>query len=52
LLEVAIGLALRYAAVSRQLVDGIGGLIDAQQQLARAIEALGFLGFAGAWHLS
>jgi hypothetical protein len=27
-------------------------LIDMQQQIARAIEALCFLGFAGAWHLS
>ena len=38
-------------AVSRQLFDSIGELIHTQQQLARAIEALGFLRFAGARHL-
>ena len=52
LLEVTIGLTRRYGAVPRQLLDRIGELIDTQQQVARAIEALGFLGFAGAWHLS
>jgi len=52
LLEVAIGLTRRNGAVSRQLFDSIGELIHTQQQLARAIEALGFLRFAGARHLS
>jgi hypothetical protein len=27
-------------------------LIDTQQKIPRAIETFGFLGFAGAWHLS
>ena len=35
-----------------QLFDCIGELIDMPQQFARAIEALGFLDLAGAWHLS
>jgi hypothetical protein len=52
LFEVAIGLAGRYGAVLRQLLDRIGELIHTPQQVARAIEALGFLGLAGAWHLS
>ena len=52
LFEVAIGLARRYGAVPRQLLDRNGKLIDVQQQIARAVEALGFLGLAGAWHLS
>ena len=52
LFEVAIGLTRRYGAVLHQLLDRIGELIDVQQQVARAIEALGFLGLAGAWHLS
>ena len=37
--------------MSRQLLDSIVELIDTQQKIPRAIEALGFLGFAGAWHL-
>jgi hypothetical protein len=52
LFEVAIGLTGRYGAVLRQLLDCIGELIDMPQQVARAIEALGFLSLAGAWHLS
>jgi hypothetical protein len=52
LFEVAIGLTRRDRAVARQLLDRIGELIDMQQQVARAIEALGFLRLAGAWHLS
>ena len=52
LFEVAIGLTRRNGAVLGQLFDRIGELIDMQQQVARAIEALGFLGLAGAWHLS
>ena len=52
LFEVAIGLTRRYGAVLGQLFDRIGELIDMQQQIARAIEALGFLRLAGAWHLS
>jgi len=52
LFEVAIGLARRYGAGMCQLFDGIGELIDVPQQFARAIEALGLLGLAGAWHLS
>jgi hypothetical protein len=52
LFEVPIGLTRRYGAVSRQLLDRIGELIDMQQQVARTIEALGFLSLAGAWHLS
>ena len=35
-----------------QLFDRIGELIDMQQQVARAIQALGLLGLAGAGHLS
>ena len=52
LFEVAISLTRRNGAVLGQLFDRIGELIDMQQQIARAIEALGFLGLAGAWHLS
>jgi len=52
LIEVAIGLTRRDRAVSCQLLDRIGELIGMQQQVARAIEALGFLGFAGVWRLS
>jgi len=52
LFEVAIGLTQRNRAVLGQLFDRIGELIDTQQQIARAIEALGFLDLAGAWHLS
>ena len=52
LFEVAIGLTRRNGAVPGQLLDRIGKLIDMPQQVARAIEALGFLGLAGAWHLS
>jgi hypothetical protein len=52
LIEAAIGLTRRYGAVSRQLLDSIGELIDTQQQVARTIETFGFLGFAGARHLS
>jgi hypothetical protein len=52
LFEVAIGLTGRYGAVLGQLLDRIGELIDLPQQVERAIEALGFLGPAGAWHLS
>jgi len=42
----------RYGALSRQPLDRFGKLIDVPQQVACAIEALGFLGLAGAWHLS
>src|SRR6516162_6630535 len=52
LFEVTIGLTGRNGAVPRQLADRIGELIDMQQQVARAIEALGFLGLVGARHLS
>ena len=52
LFEVAIGLTRRNGAVLGQLFDRIGELIGLQQQVARAIEALGLLGLAGAWHLS
>ena len=52
LFEVAIGLTRRYGTVLGQLLDRSGELIDMQQQIARAIEALGSLGIAGAWHLS
>ncbi|HEX9197962.1 MAG TPA: hypothetical protein VF865_00255, partial [Acidobacteriaceae bacterium] len=52
LFEVPIGLAGRYGTGMGQLFDGIGELIDAPQQFAGAIEALGLLGLAGAWHLS
>ena len=52
LFEVTIGLTRRYGAVPRQLLDRIGELIDVLQQIACAIEALGFLGLAGARHLS
>ena len=52
LFEVAIGLTRRNGTVLGQLFDRIGELIDTQQQVARAIEALGFLDLAGAWHLS
>jgi len=46
------GLTRRYGAVPGQPLDRNGELIEVQQQVARAIEALGFLGLAGAWHLS
>ena len=52
LLEVAISLTRRNGAVLDQLFDRIGEQIGMTQQVARAIEALGFLGLAGAWHLS
>jgi transposase len=52
LFEVAIRLAGRYGAVPHQLLDRIGELIDMPQQVERTTEALGFLGLAGAWHLS
>ena len=52
LFEVAIGLTGRNGAVLRQLLDRNGELIDMQQQIARTIEALGFLGLAGAGHPS
>ncbi len=52
LCEVAISLARRYGAGMGQLFDRIGELIDMPQQVARAIEALGFQGLAGAWHPS
>jgi len=52
LFEVAISLPRRYGTVSGQLLDRVGELVDMQQQIARSIEALGFLGFARAWHLS
>jgi hypothetical protein len=45
-------LTWRNGAVLGQLFDCIGELIDMQQQVARAIEALGFPDLAGAWHLS
>ena len=41
--QVAIGLTRRYRAVLSQLFDRIGALIDLQQEIARSIEALGFL---------
>ena len=52
LFEVAIGLARRNGAVLSQLLDRIGELIDMQQQIARAIEPLGFLRLVGTRHLS
>jgi hypothetical protein len=52
LFEVAISLTGRDGAVPSQLLDRIGELIDTQQQIPRAIEALGFLRFAGTWHMS
>ena len=51
LFEVPIGLTGRDRAVARQLLDRVGELI-VQQQVARAIETLDFLDFAGARHLS
>jgi hypothetical protein len=51
LFEVTIGLTGENGAVAR-LADRIGELIDMQQQVARAIEALGFLDLVGARHLS
>jgi hypothetical protein len=52
LFEVAIGLTRRNGAILDQLLDRIGKLIDMPQQVPRAMEALGFLGLAGAWHLA
>jgi hypothetical protein len=52
LFEVAIGLTRRNGAVLSQLLDCFGELIDVQQQIARTIEAPGFLRLAGPWHLS
>jgi len=52
LFEVPIGLTLRNGAVPGQLFDRVRELIGMQQQVARAIEAFGFLHLAGAWHLS
>ncbi len=52
LFEVAISLTRRNGAVLGHLFDRIGELIDTQQQIARAIETLDFLDFAGARHLS
>jgi hypothetical protein len=52
LFEVAIGLTRRYGTVLGQLLDRSRELIDMPQQIARAIEALGSLGLAGARHLS
>jgi len=52
LFEVAIGLTRRYGAAPGQPLDRNGELIDVQQQVARAIEALGFLGLVGVLHLS
>lgn len=52
LFEVAVSLTRRNRAFLGQLFDGIGELVDTQEQIARVIEALGFLILAGAWHLS
>jgi hypothetical protein len=52
LFEVAIGLARRNGAVLGQLLYRIGKMIDMLQQVPCTIEALGFLGLAGARHLS
>jgi hypothetical protein len=42
----------KWSSPGTTVLDCIGELIDMQQQVARAIEALGFLDLAGAWHLS
>jgi hypothetical protein len=36
----------------RQPLDGIWQMLDLAQQISRAVEALGFLGVAGATHMS
>ena len=52
LFEVTIRLAGRDAAVSDHFFDGVGQMVELLQQAASTIEALGFLGVAGATHMS
>ena len=52
LLEVTIRLARRDGTVSNHLFDSIGQMLELSQQLAGEIETLGFLGIAGAAHMS
>jgi hypothetical protein len=52
LFEITIGLPRRDGALPGQRFDGFGELIDVLQQIARSIEAFGFLRLAGARHLS
>jgi len=52
LLEVPISLPGRDRTVPRQLLHRIGKLVALLEQLACSIETLGFLGVAGAAHMS
>jgi hypothetical protein len=52
LLEVPISLPGRDRTVPRQLPHRIGKLVELLEQLACSIETLGFLGVAGAAHMS
>ena len=52
LFEIAIGLARRNGAIPSQLFGCIAKQAALLEKIARAIEALGFLGFAGVWRLS
>jgi hypothetical protein len=50
--EVTVGLTRRNGAILRELLDSIGKLIHVLKQNPGAIESLGFLRIACAWHMS